>query len=89
MTKKAKGTKSVTPARPGRVMLGDLPFIGRAAAQALQAVGITSLRKVAQHSEADLLALHGVGPKAIDILREALAERGQSFAAATPRTRQR
>ena len=33
-------------------------------------------------AEADLAALHGVGPIAIDRLREALAARGLSFAGA-------
>jgi hypothetical protein len=31
-------------------------------------------------AEQDLLRLHGVGPKAIRLLREALAEAGLSFA---------
>ena len=31
-------------------------------------------------SERELLALHGVGPKAIEVVRNALAERGWSFA---------
>ena len=30
-------------------------------------------------SKADLLKLHGMGPKAIELLRQALAERGLSF----------
>ena len=30
-------------------------------------------------SEADLLALHGVGPKAVALLRQTLAERGLAF----------
>jgi hypothetical protein len=38
---------------------------------------------VTQVSEADILRLHGVGPKTLRILREALAERVLSFAALT------
>jgi hypothetical protein len=30
-------------------------------------------------SKADLLKLHGMGPKAIELLRQALAERGLSL----------
>jgi hypothetical protein len=37
------------------------------------------LEQLAQVSEADLLKLHGVGPKAIRRLREVLDERGLAF----------
>lgn len=54
---------------PGAV--GDLPKgIGRPATQALVAAGITTLAQVARLSDADLLKLHGVGKKAVKILRE-------------------
>jgi hypothetical protein len=59
--------------RPG----GDLPAgIGRPATQALLGAGVTTLEQVAQHSRAELLALHGVGPKAVRVLSEALERRG-------------
>lgn len=48
--------------------------IGKPAGRALIGENIKSLRDVATWSEADLLALHGVGPKAIRILKEMLAE---------------
>lgn len=57
-----------------------LPRIGAPATRALRAVGITTLEQVARMAEAELAALHGVGPIAIDRLREALAARGLSFA---------
>lgn len=57
----------------------DLPDIGRPAAGALTQAGVTGLEQVSQWSERQLLALHGVGPKAIRILRQALAERGMTF----------
>lgn len=53
--------------------------IGKPATRALQQAGITTLDAVARHSAKELLALHGVGPKAIRILTEALAERGLAF----------
>jgi hypothetical protein len=56
-----------------------LPAIGRPAASALGLAGITSLDDVAEHTEAELLELHGVGPKAVRILREALAASGRGF----------
>ncbi|MET9524318.1 hypothetical protein [Streptomyces coeruleorubidus] len=56
---------------------GDLPTgIGRPATQALRGAGVTTLEQVAQHSRAELLALHGVGPKAVRVLSEALEQRG-------------
>lgn len=59
-----------------------VPRIGAPATRALRAAGITTLEEVARMTEADLAALHGVGPMAIDRLRDALAARGLSFARA-------
>ncbi len=56
-----------------------LPPIGRPATQALAAVGVTRLDQLPQHRAADLLALHGVGPKAIRLLTAALDDHGLSF----------
>lgn len=53
--------------------------IGRPATGALQHIGIDRLEQVAALTEAELLAVHGVGPKAVRILREALAEQGMAF----------
>ncbi|QYJ04113.1 hypothetical protein KUV85_00090 [Nocardioides panacisoli] len=59
----------------------DLPAgIGGPATRGLVAAGITSMDVVAAHTEAELTALHGVGPKAIRILREELAARGLDLA---------
>ena len=58
---------------------GDLPRIGRPATGALLAQGVTTLAQVAEWREADLLALHGVGPSAVRILRSALDEAGLGF----------
>lgn len=59
---------------------GDVPAnIGRPALRALGQAGVTSLDAVASRPAKELLALHGVGPKAIRILREALAARGTSW----------
>lgn len=62
-----------------------LPKISGPANRALAEVGITTLEQVAQHTEAELLALHGFGPKGIRILREALAEAGLDFRTAPPK----
>ncbi|WP_221089341.1 helix-hairpin-helix domain-containing protein [Deinococcus aquaedulcis] len=52
------------------------PGLGRPATRALTAAGLTTLAAVAQRSECELLALHGVGPKAVQVLRKALAAQG-------------
>jgi predicted flap endonuclease-1-like 5' DNA nuclease len=54
--------------------------IGNPATRALASIGITRLEQVTEIREPDLLKLHGMGPKAIRILRATLAERGLSFA---------
>ncbi len=64
---------------------GALPPIGSPATRALASVGITGLEQLQQHRAEDLLALHGVGPKAISRLRTALANQGLSFLAESPR----
>lgn len=64
----------------------DLPrSIGRPATAALQLAGITRLEEVAERNERDLLQLHGVGPKAIRLLRQERDAHGLSFAEAADR----
>jgi hypothetical protein len=59
----------------------DFPAgIGRPATRAFIAAGYTRLEQLAKSSEADLLRIHGVGPKAIGIIRSALNAKGLSFA---------
>ena len=60
--------------------IGDLPPIGRPANGALLQAGVTTLSRVAELTRGELLAMHGVGPKAIRILETALEERGLAFA---------
>ena len=54
--------------------------VGKPAQRALAAAGIENLAQLTQISEAELLKLHGMGPKAIRHLGEALAEQGLAFA---------
>ena len=56
------------------------PQISKPAWRALTGAGYWRLDQVAQASAADLLRLHGMGPKALGILRAALAARGLSLA---------
>lgn len=60
--------------------LTALPKTGAPALRALNAAGYTHLEQLTEVSEAALLKLHGMGPKAIHILREALAAKGLAFA---------
>ncbi|MFI8287770.1 DNA-binding protein [Streptomyces sp. NPDC085614] len=68
------GTPNGDPAATG------LPRgIGAPATRALTAAGYTRLDQLAGVPTAELLRLHGVGPKAVRVLREALGEHGLSF----------
>ena len=58
----------------------DLPAgLSEPARRALASAGYTRLEHLATVSEKELLKLHGVGPKAIEQLRPALAAKGLSF----------
>jgi quinol monooxygenase YgiN len=54
---------------------------GAPAAGALLQRGVRDLRDLTSLTERELLSWHGVGPKAVARLREALAEQGLAFAA--------
>ena len=58
-----------------------LPKIGAPATRALNEAGYTRLEDLTQATEEELLALHGMGPKAMGILKSALAGRGLTFKA--------
>ncbi|HET6566609.1 MAG TPA: hypothetical protein VFG50_01510 [Rhodothermales bacterium] len=63
----------------------DLPSgLARPAQRALAAAGYVRLEQFTRVSEAEVLKLHGMGPKALDQIRHALAARGRSFANAAP-----
>lgn len=59
----------------------DLPAgLAKPARRALTGAGYVRLEQFTKLSEAEILQLHGMGPKALDQIRRALAARGQSFA---------
>jgi hypothetical protein len=59
----------------------DFPAgLSQPALRALTAAGYTRLDQFTKVKEADILKLHGVGPKAIELIRSALKAKGQSFA---------
>lgn len=49
------------------------------ALRALKSGGIRSMDDLTRWTEADLAALHGMGPKSLRILRDALASSGRNF----------
>lgn len=66
---------------PAEAFSAEFPTsIGRPANAALTAVGVTTFAQLAAMTEKELLAVHGVGPKAVRILREELAARNLAFA---------
>jgi hypothetical protein len=62
-----------------RLASSPLPKIGAPATRALANSGVHSLHDLADWSEPEVLALHGMGPKAVGILRENLADVGLAF----------
>jgi len=54
--------------------------LGRTARRELEVHGYTRYDQLSAVTAAELLAIHGVGPKAIRILEEELAARGLAFA---------
>ena len=57
----------------------DLPKLSAPARRALVRAGYSTVEQLTQARESDLAKLHGMGPKAIDALRESLDQRGLSF----------
>ena len=57
----------------------DLPKLAAPARRALLGAGYTRLEQLTEVSESEVMKLHGMGPNAMRVLREALEERGLSF----------
>lgn len=55
--------------------------IGQPATSALLVAGYSRLEQLTEITESDLKKLHGMGPKALGILRQTLEMKGLSFAA--------
>ena len=61
-------------------MKEEFSGIGAPAQRALANAGYTKLSQLSKTREADLAKLHGVGPKALAMLKKKLAESGKAFA---------
>ncbi|MEU1840823.1 DNA-binding protein [Micromonospora chersina] len=59
--------------------LGTRPKIGAPATRALTNAGYTALSELAGVPRAELAKLHGMGPKALDIIQSALEEHDLSL----------
>ena len=57
----------------------NLPKLAAPARRALHGAGYTRLEDLTKVTESDFMALHGMGANAMQVLRDALAERGLSF----------
>lgn len=55
------------------------PGMGGPSLRALHGAGVRSMADLEAWTEADLGALHGMGPKALGILRDGLAASGRQF----------
>jgi len=60
--------------------LEALPAIGAPATRALNNAGYTQLRQLAGVPASELSKLHGVGPKAVRLIEQALEEHGLALA---------
>jgi predicted Fe-Mo cluster-binding NifX family protein len=58
----------------------DLPKLAAPAMRALKAAGLTTLAKLSRTSEADVMALHGMGPNTMKTIKAAMTAHGLSFA---------
>ena len=59
----------------------DLPIgLGQPARRALAAAGYARLEQLTEVNEAEVMKLHGMGPKTLERLRIALTTRGPRFA---------
>ncbi len=58
----------------------DFPKIGAPAFRALAGLGIKKISQLTTYTEQELLDLHGFGPRALGLLKEALLQKGLHFA---------
>lgn len=73
--------KNIRTSKKAAKTADELPAkLAAPARRALIQAGYTQLEQLSKLTEAELLKLHGMGPKAIGQLRETLAAAGKSFA---------
>lgn len=57
----------------------QLPKIGSPATRALNNIGIFTLEELSKYTEKEIMDLHGMGPKAMGILKVEMKKLGLSF----------
>lgn len=67
-------------AQEAKPATGFMAGLSAPAQRALTEAGIETLQQLAKNTEADMLALHGIGPASMPALRQALAAAGLTFA---------
>lgn len=73
--------KAAMAERDMHFLTDDLPKIGGPATRALNSAGYKRLEDLTGATESEILALHGMGPKAMHTLKSEMAERGLAFKA--------
>jgi hypothetical protein len=58
----------------------DPPTLAAPATRALEGAGLTDLAKLARVTEAEVMALHGMGPNAMKAIKAAMKAKGLAFA---------
>jgi hypothetical protein len=53
--------------------------VAQPAVRALASIGVTRVEQLSKHRESDVATLHGMGPKALGVLKMALKAQGKSF----------
>lgn len=80
MVTKPKADKARANAHSDKAPDEGFPPIGAPALSALNHAGYYNLKQLTQVTEREIASLHGVGPKALNILRDTLHRQGLSFA---------
>ncbi|AOV06465.1 hypothetical protein [Sporosarcina ureilytica] len=57
----------------------DLPKLAKPALRALAGAGISKLDDLAKYREEEVMELHGMGPKAMAVLQQAMEENSVPF----------
>ncbi len=57
----------------------EFPKLGAPAFRAIHSIGIEKIDDLTKYTEEELLALHGLGPKALGLLREELKKKSLEF----------
>lgn len=70
----------MSKAVPNQESSSDLPKLAAPAQRALTGAGIFNLKQLSRFSEGQIKELHGMGPSALKVLRQSLADNGLSFA---------